>query len=172
MYIDRFKNNSSVPVYMFLLVSVLLALPLTSCTTSKQSSMTDVAVSPLNDLNLMQTEIPVILLAAKKAPYVLPSNQNCLSLELNIRALDEVLGPDIDVVSTDVDSVLDKGADVVEDTAIGSMRRTIEGVVPFRGWVRKLSGAERYSRQVATALTAGNVRRAFLKGLRVSKACQ
>jgi hypothetical protein len=43
--------------------------------------------------------------------------------------------------------------------------------VPFRGWVRKLSGAERYSRQVAAAIAAGAARRAFLKGLAQGKGC-
>jgi len=44
-------------------------------------------------------------------------------------------------------------------------------VIPFRGWIRKLTGAERYSKRVAAAITAGAVRRAFLKGVRVMKNC-
>jgi hypothetical protein len=43
--------------------------------------------------------------------------------------------------------------------------------VPFRGWVRKLSGAERYSKEVAAAIAAGTVRRAYLKGLGEAKGC-
>src|SRR6266480_371568 len=54
---------------------------------------------------------------------------------------------------------------------VRALRHTAEGVVPFRGWVRKLSGAERYSKQVAAAIAAGTARRAFLKGLGVSKEC-
>jgi hypothetical protein len=42
----------------------------------------------------------------------------------------------------------------------GAVQKAAEGVVPFRGWVRKLAGAERYSRQVAAAIAAGTVRRA------------
>jgi hypothetical protein len=37
--------------------------------------------------------------------------------------------------------------------------------------VRKLSGAERYSKQVAAAIAAGTVRRAFLKGMAQASAC-
>ena len=55
--------------------------------------------------------------------------------------------------------------------AVGALQRTAEGVIPFRGWIRKLSGAERHSRQVAAAITAGGVRRAFLKGVRASRSC-
>jgi hypothetical protein len=38
-------------------------------------------------------------------------------------------------------------------------------IVPFRGWVRQLTGAERHARAVQTAVAAGRVRRAYLKGL-------
>ena len=51
------------------------------------------------------------------------------------------------------------------------MRDAAEGVVPFRGWVRKLSGADRYSREVAAAIAAGTIRRGFLKGLGAAAAC-
>jgi hypothetical protein len=44
-------------------------------------------------------------------------------------------------------------------------------VVPYRGWVRKLTGAERYSKEVAAAIAAGTVRRAFLKGVVVTRGC-
>jgi hypothetical protein len=37
--------------------------------------------------------------------------------------------------------------------------------------VRKLSGAERYSREVAAAIAAGTIRRAFLKGMRQAAGC-
>lgn len=46
-----------------------------------------------------------------------------------------------------------------------------EGIVPFRGWVRKLSGAERYAKEVAAAITAGTIRRAYLKGLGQAAGC-
>lgn len=44
-------------------------------------------------------------------------------------------------------------------------------MIPFRGWVRKLSGAERHSRKVEAAIAAGTVRRAFLKGVAITKDC-
>ena len=54
---------------------------------------------------------------------------------------------------------------------VGVVRHTAEGLIPFRGWVRKLSGAERYSKQVLDAITAGIIRRAYLKGLGQAKGC-
>ncbi|MGZ5182034.1 MAG: hypothetical protein ACXWC2_16235, partial [Ramlibacter sp.] len=53
----------------------------------------------------------------------------------------------------------------------GAVQRTAEGLIPFRGWVRKLSGAERYSKKVAASITAGSVRRGFLKGFAASEHC-
>lgn len=160
-------------VCKFILVSVMFVTTLVACTTSKQSSVMDVAVIPLQDLNLMQVEIPAVLVEAQKAPYAMPINQNCLSLDLTIRALDEVLGPDLDAVKPETDTgLIELGASTAEETAVGSMQSTVEGIVPFRGWVRKLSGAERHSRLAAAAITAGNIHRAFIKGLRASKGCQ
>jgi len=43
--------------------------------------------------------------------------------------------------------------------------------VPFRGWLRKLSGAELHSKKVAKAIAAGTIRRAFIKGIKSTKQC-
>jgi hypothetical protein len=66
---------------------------------------------------------------------------------------------------------MDKASDVAEDQAVGAVQRTAEGLIPFRSWIRKLSGAERHSKHVSACITAGSVRRAFLKGLAASKHC-
>ena len=55
---------------------------------------------------------------------------------------------------------------------IGAVRNTTEGVIPFRGWVRKLTGAERYSRKVSAAIAAGAIRRAYLTGLGQAAGCE
>ncbi|HEX5775342.1 MAG TPA: hypothetical protein VFX95_01555, partial [Caulobacteraceae bacterium] len=46
-----------------------------------------------------------------------------------------------------------------------------QDVIPFRGWVRKLTGAERHDRLVGQAIHAGQVRRAYLKGLGEARGC-
>jgi len=48
----------------------------------------------------------------------------------------------------------------------------VEGAIPFRGWLRKLSGAERHSKQAQTAVLAGKVRRGYLRGIMASNSCQ
>ena len=152
--------------------SVLLVLVLVACTTQKQSGVVDAAATPLSDLNVVHAEIPAVLVEAQKEPYSVPPDQTCTTLEASVRALDEVLGPDLDApASASNPGLVERGTSAAGTTTVGALRHTAEGVVPFRGWVRKLSGAERYSKQVAAAIAAGTVRRAFLKGLVVSREC-
>jgi hypothetical protein len=134
------------------------------------------ATAPLNDLNLVQAEIPPVLQAALRGPYAAPADPGCAALTAEIQALDAFLGADLDTVATPSNpSLIERGAGVVtgavSDAAVGVVRGVTDGVVPFRRWVRKLSGAERYSRDVAAAIAAGTIRRAFLKGLRHAAAC-
>jgi hypothetical protein len=143
-----------------------------ACTTAQPPSVVAAATSPLTDLNLLQIQIPPALQAAQKAPYAVPAEPGCTPLAQEIQALDEVLGPDLDAPATDGDpGVIERGTQAVGSAALGALRRTTEGLVPFRGWVRKLTGAEAHSREAAAAVAAGVVRRAFLKGLKVARTC-
>lgn len=154
-----------------LLLAGALAAALTGCATNEKA-VTAAATTPLADLNLVNAPIPDVLREAQKAPYAAPADGSCPALTAQVRALDEVLGPDLDAPPTDANpGLIERGSNAVGEAATGALRRTAEGVIPFRGWVRKLSGAERYSRQVAAAIAAGTVRRAFLKGLAVAKGC-
>ncbi len=142
-------------------------------TPSKGSTQfADAATTPLSDLNLVRTEIPPILAAAQAGPYAVPLKASCEVFAANVQALDEALGPDLDapVVTSDA-GLAERGADAVGHAAVDALRSAAEGVIPFRGWVRKLTGAERYAREVAAAIAAGTVRRAFLKGLGQAQGC-
>ena len=160
---------------------LLIPLALAACSTAPKSTATkddastkvgDAVTAPLGDLNLVRTDIPPVLVAAQKAPYALPMPGDCAALTAQITALNVVLEPDLDQpVTADGRSMTERGSDAAGDAAFDALRRTAEGVVPFRGWVRKLSGAERYSRAVAAAIAAGTVRRGFLKGLGQAAGC-
>jgi hypothetical protein len=149
-----------------------LALLFAACAAQDSSSVASAAKTPLSDLNLVNAPIPEALIAAQKSPYGLPSETACSALSAQVRALDEVLGPDLDSAPTAANpGLIQRGSAAVGEAATGALRRTAEGAIPFRGWVRKISGAERYSNQVAAAIAAGTVRRAFLKGLAVAGGC-
>lgn len=149
-------------------LTLLLAAALTACASSSQDKVATAATTPLADLNVVRADIPDVLKAAAAAPYALPADASCTGLAAGIRALDDVLGPDLDAPATGGNTgLLERG----EDAATGALQRTAEGVMPFRGWVRKLTGAERYAKQVSAAITAGGVRRGFLRGLAAAKGC-
>ena len=150
--------------------SVVVAL--SACATHDQSSVADAATAPLNDFNLIHADIPAVLAEAQKQPYLLPADMSCHALSAAILGLDAALGPDLDAPATELNpGLMERGTNEAKSSVVGALRSTTEGIVPFRGWVRKLSGAEEYSRKVAASITAGIVRRAFLKGFKVSREC-
>ena len=137
------------------------------------TQITQAATAPLSDLNLVNADIPAVLVAAQKGPYLAPPDQTCASLAAQVTALDAVLGPDLDTqASPSNPGLIERGVGAVGDAAMRAIRGTAEGVVPYRKWVRKLSGAERFSQQVAAAIAAGTIRRSFLKGLGLAGSCQ
>lgn len=150
--------------------SLALAFALSACASHDQTRVTDAATSPLSDLNLIRAKIPPVLLEARKQPYAIPLEATCENLVAKVKELDAVLGPDFDAPPSGNDPTLvEQGTNEVKNAAIGALRSTSESIVPFRGWVRRLSGAERHSQEVAAAIVAGTVRRAFIKGLMASK---
>jgi hypothetical protein len=129
--------------------------------------------APLADLNLVQDKIPAVLLAAVKAPYALPSQRECAALANEVRALDGALGADLDTPATASNpGLLERGGNMIGDAANDALRGAAESVIPFRGWIRKLDGAERHSKEVVAAIAAGSVRRAFLKGVGQTLGCE
>ena len=134
----------------------------------KRESVAGAASAPLRDLNIVRAKIPDVLLSAMTDPYARPPrNYRCPQLIALVQPLDDVLGPDIDRINIEDEDIMDRG----RATALGVAADFASDAIPFRGWVRKLSGAERHDRLVRDAITAGAVRRAYLKGLGESRGC-
>lgn len=136
----------------------------------KRESVEGAATAPLRDLNVVRAKIPPILLEALSDPYARPPRKvtTCPQLIELVRPLDEALGPDIDVSPAGEDEDL---MDRSRQTALGAAADLASDAIPFRGWVRKLSGAEKHDRLVQSAIIAGNVRRSYLKGLGEARGC-
>lgn len=137
--------------------------------TTKDSGVTErvgqAAITPLSDLNVVQEAIPAALQVAAQGPYAPPQAPGCEAIATEVAALDEALGADLDdPKASEKPSLLTRGTDLAENAGVSAVRRTVEGFVPFRSWLRKLSGAEKHSKQVGAAITAGGIRRAYLKG--------
>jgi hypothetical protein len=138
-----------------------------------RGSVAGAVTAPARDLNMLRTKIPPVLLEALDDPYKRPKPLTCAELIALINPLNEALGGDIDdPPSKDGDrDLIDKGRDAAEDRALGFVAGAAQDLIPLRGWVRKLSGAERHDRLVRAAITAGGIRRGYLKGLGESKGC-
>lgn len=143
------------------------------------TSLVQKASQPLNDLNLLESRIPSVLTtAAQKGAYAAPTDPSCMALLTELQELDAALGPDIDVPAVPeadpnlvVQAVGYVGQRAV-DTVSSTVNTMVDGVLPLRSWVRKLSGAERYSDEVAAAVSAGRIRRPFLKGWARASKCE
>ena len=132
------------------------------------------AEAPLRDLNVLRTKIPPALLDALVDTYARPPKtprmskaQQCEQLVKLVQPLDEALGADLDNPDKEDQSLIYRG----RETALGMMAGAASDVIPFRSWVRKLTGAEQHDRLVQNAITAGAIRRAYLKGLGESRGC-
>ena len=140
--------------------------------------MVQTATQPLSDLNLMKTAIPPVLTRAQLGgAYAPPVDPSCAALQAELLALDAALGPDIDAAGTPgaEPGYVEQAVGYVGQKAVGTVASTVntmvDGVIPFRSWVRKLSGAERHSRAVSAALAAGTMRRPYLKGWARAQGC-
>ncbi|RZI43916.1 hypothetical protein EGT07_00330 [Herbaspirillum sp. HC18] len=135
--------------------------------------VTDTVQSPLKDFNLVKEKIPVLLDEAKKDVYAMPMQATCPSLNAEVLQLDALLGPDLDATNSPTNSTgAERGAKLVEKEAAHAVTSAVNDLIPYRGWVRRISGAEKHSQEVAAAIAAGSARRAFLKGYSAGIGCK
>ena len=122
-------------------------------------------VAPLRDINVVRSDIPDLLKKAVNDPYA-PPKPGCEPLKAEIDSLDAVLGDDYD------DPKDDNKDEGMSRPVLGVVASTITDVIPMRGWLRRLTGAERHDQQVRDAIKAGFVRRGYLKGLYNAGTCK
>jgi hypothetical protein len=77
------------------LLPLAIAAWLAACATQDERKLADAAVTPLSDLNLVNAPIAEVPRAAQRAPYAAPADTDCPTLMAQVRALDEVPGPDL-----------------------------------------------------------------------------
>lgn len=116
------------------------------------------AEQPFRDLNLARQKISPVLARIGNDPYSQPPGFDCKGVRTEIRELDEVLGPDVD---SGEDAPHPTGA--VAELAGDALQNAVG--VPFRGVIRKISGADEHERDLRGAAMAGLLRRSYLKGL-------
>lgn len=170
------------------IIVLLAAGALTACATTtttepgrvrtteqvNRSGAMGVATSPLRDVNLLRTKIPPVLLEALENPYATPKPMSCAEIAALIAPLDEALGPDMDQPKPKKgeEGLIAQGREFIGDEAMKMAVGAAQDLIPMRGWVRRLTGAERHDKLVRAAITAGGVRRGYLKGVGQAKGCR
>ena len=117
---------------------------------------------PLRDLSVIREEAPPVLQRATVAPYDLARAADCPAITVELAALEAALGPD-----------LSPGPIAGGVSVDGLAADLIAGAIslPFRGIVRRVTGARARDQALKAAVLAGMVRRGFLKGRLGLMAC-
>lgn len=156
---------------VFVLSTVLM---LGGCSAAGQvrEGFAEAATQPLSDLNVRQEQIPLVLLQARSNPYDRRNLNRCSTIAAEVTRLDEALGPDRDEPSRPDGSTLnERMQDEIAQTALRAIQNATTDFIPYRNWIRALSGAQARSREVQDAVEAGRLRRAYLKGLGMKENC-
>ncbi|HEY2050653.1 MAG TPA: hypothetical protein VGH03_15025 [Caulobacteraceae bacterium] len=135
---------------------------------AQTNSLGAAATAPLHDLNITREGIPPVLLAAITNPYDPPRPFSCPVIQHEVDELDRILGADFDQADTPQQPSLTLHNGRV---ALALVKGASEMLLPFAGFVRTLSGAAHHDQLVIEAITAGSVRRGYLKGLGESLRC-
>lgn len=136
--------------------------------TQRHDNFESAVTSPAEDLNLRRTAIPEVLQRAVANAYDMSGVDRCPGLRDEIARIDAAIGPDKDAPPPpDTRSLSDKRG----STAAGLVRTGVEWVTPYRGIIRRITGATSYEKKVQAAVEAGFARRGFLKGMGMKMNC-
>ncbi len=156
------------------LVAVLLVATIAACSSGRTADTrrgaVEAAQTPLRDLNLMRQEIPMML-RNLQYPYNTGSlAPGCSAINAEIGQLDSILGPE-SFQPGPGRNIWDRSGDFVEEQAIDAVQGTARDLIPFRYWVRRLTGASRAERDALRAFANGQQRRTFLRGYGAALGC-
>ncbi|WP_421737324.1 hypothetical protein [Caulobacter sp.] len=141
-------------------------------TMQERDTLRDAVTAPLEDLNLKHKDIPAVLTRAVTDPYDVTGLTRCEPIAAEIGRLDAALGPDLDEAPPPDER--SRGAKVAQGAwkaGVAEVRDKTTHVLPFRGWIRKLTGAARHDKAVQAAIRSGGIRRGYLKGVGMRMNC-
>ncbi len=155
-----------------LAAAVLLTLPIASLSAQApgekpremDKAVGDAVTQPLSDANLRRKDIPSQLIAVRDDPYSLDGIRTCNQIIAAVQDMDSALGIDFDRTAPEDRQKTERRAAKVAGGVIG-------GLVPFRGLIREISGANKADEEYRAAIYAGAVRRGFLKGYGKARRC-
>lgn len=155
--------------------AAMLAFGAVACSTSGRTAdtrrgVTGAASIPLRDVGLIRPEIPLILRSLQYPYSTATLGAGCPAVAQEIAALDAVLGPESYQPGPNR-NIWDRSGDFIEDQTISAAEGAASDLIPFRSWVRRISGASRAERDALRAVANGQQRRTFLRGYGASLGC-
>ena len=135
-----------------------------------QDGFGDAAASPLKDVNLIRENAPEEFKKIRN-PYNVDPEISCEDIATEVTRLDELLGRDWDVPPPDKKGMSDRAADGASTAFLDAVASTASGIIPYRGIVRTVTGANSHATKVRKAYERGSHRRTFLKGMGLIKEC-
>lgn len=157
-----------------LVIGLILALNVTACSTGRTADtrrgVIDATTGPLRDVNLVRQEIPMVLRGLEYPYSTATLTEGCPEIARQIASLDAVLGPESYQPGPNR-NIWDRSGDFVEEQVIEAAQDTVNDFIPFRSWIRRLSGANRAERDALRAVANGQQRRTFLRGYGASLGC-
>ncbi|WGM39349.1 hypothetical protein [Caulobacter sp. NIBR1757] len=135
-----------------------LAAMLAGCATQApvRGAVESSVEQPFRDLNILRETPAEVLAKARLAPYAPPLDPACPAIAEELVLLEAALGPDIDGVRA---AEKDDLAAKLTSDAVGDLIG-----LPYRGLIRRMTGADRQEREARARKLAGSIRRGFLKG--------
>ena len=125
-----------------------------------------VVTTPLKAFNVNKTKVPPLLEKTLLNPYALSGTSSCAEIAVSVRALDAVLGVDVDVA-------LRPGHKIsATEVSTEAGKAVVGSFIPGLGIIRQISGAAAAERHARAAVNGGAVRRGFLKGLGLARGCK
>ena len=145
-----------------------------SCASGRTADMrrgvTDTVAAPLRDVGIIRRDIPTLLLTLQY-PYSTASlASGCSSVAYELGQLDAVLGPE-SLEPGPARNIWDRSGDFAEQQTMDAAQDAAEDSIPFRSWVRRISGASAAESDALRAFANGQQRRTFLRGYGSSLGC-
>jgi hypothetical protein len=133
--------------------------------TDRRPTVGSAIATPVQDLNLKKTDLPDILVKAQANPYDTTSVGDCAAIAAEVASLDQALGADTDAPPP-VNDEDGKGTSAATVLSVG-----VQALIPYRGVIRQISGANASDKALAAAIQTGFARRGFLKGRAIEMNC-
>jgi hypothetical protein len=130
----------------------------------------DAAASPFRDIGLVRPEVPATLQGLGYPYSSAGLTIGCDAVLYEIGKLDAILGAESFQPGLER-GISSKGLDAIEGAVINAARDAAGDIIPYRGWVRRISGAAKAEKEASRAIIQGQTRRAYLRGYGAALGC-